>query len=66
MVVPLSLDPGHYDPRSPLYLGHLEEEQPPEPEPEPYGEDYVQQRIQQRKRPYPIEEEAEAVAGEEP
>jgi len=62
MVVPVELDPGRHDPRSPYYEPP-ERERPPEPEPD--WESIVQERIDQRKRPYPVREEAEAVAGPE-
>lgn len=79
MVVPVSLDPGRNDPRSPYFEGchscgtpgvsspcrdcqALQAEQEAEAA---YWESQMEERMEQRKEPYPIEEEAEAVAGDE-
>lgn len=81
MVVPVSLDPGRNDPRSPYFNGcehcgnsradttpcrDCQALQAEEEAEAAYWENKMEERMEQRKEPYPIEEEAEAVAGEEP
>lgn len=61
MVVPVELDPGRYDPRSPYYEPPVEERREQE-RADRRWEAEIQSRMEQRKPPYPVLEEAKAVA----